>query len=93
LLFPAGATVRPPRNSSSQLKVNAGTAPRDRSFIAADGLLRWSRLMSSLSYHSSRPDGWVQPRPHQDASLRYMKHGPIQPMEEPGFLTRLFGRH
>jgi hypothetical protein len=49
--------------------------------------------MSSLSYRSSRPDGWVQPRPHQDASLRYMKYGPIQPMEEPGFLSRLFGRH
>ena len=49
--------------------------------------------MSSLSYHSSRPDGWVQPRPHQDASLRYMKHGPIQPMHEPGFLARLLGRY
>jgi len=50
-------------------------------------------MMSSLSYHSSRPDGWVQPRPHQDASLRYMKYGKIQPMEEPGLLARLFGRH
>jgi hypothetical protein len=49
--------------------------------------------MSSLSFRSSRPDPWVQPRPHQDASLRYLKHGPIQPMEEPGFLTRLFGRY
>ena len=49
--------------------------------------------MSSLSFHSSSPDRWVQPRPHQDASLRYMKHGPIQPMEEPGLLARLFGRH
>lgn len=49
--------------------------------------------MSSLSYRSSRPDVWVQPRPHQDASLRFMKHGPIQPMEQPGFLARLFGSH
>ena len=49
--------------------------------------------MSSLSYRSSRPDGWIQPRPHQDASLRYMKYGPIQPMEEPGLFARLFGRH
>ena len=49
--------------------------------------------MSSLSYRSSRPDRWSQPRPHQDASLRYMKHGPIQPMEEPSFLARLCSRH
>ncbi|MEO6040491.1 MAG: hypothetical protein ABIP41_01190 [Croceibacterium sp.] len=48
--------------------------------------------MSSLSYKSSRPDGWIMPRPHQDASLRYMTHGKILPMEEPGFLARLFGR-
>jgi hypothetical protein len=32
------------------------------------------------------------PRPHQDASLRYIKHGPVQPMEQPGFFARLFGR-
>ena len=49
--------------------------------------------MSSFSYRSSRPDAWIHPRPHQDASLRYMKHGPIQPMEEPGFLARLLGRY
>ena len=48
--------------------------------------------MSSLSFRSSRPDTWTQPRPYRDPSLRYMQHGPIQPMEEPGFLTRLFGR-
>lgn len=48
--------------------------------------------MSSLSYRSSRPDGWTQPRPHRDASLRYMTHGPIQPMEEPSLLARLFGQ-
>ena len=56
--------------------------------------------MSSLSYKSSQPDRWVSPRPHRDASLRYMMHGPIQPMEQPGFslresfasLTRLFRR-
>jgi hypothetical protein len=49
--------------------------------------------MSSLSYRSSQPDPWVMPRPHRDASLRYMIHGPIQPMEQPGFLARLFRRH
>ncbi len=47
--------------------------------------------MGSISFRSSRPDGWTLPRPHRDASLRYMTHGPIRPMEEPGFLQRLFG--
>ena len=48
--------------------------------------------MSSLSFHSSRPDRWTQPKPHSDSSLRYRTHGKILPMEEPGFLARLFGR-
>ncbi|WP_305096899.1 glycosyltransferase family 87 protein [Croceibacterium aestuarii] len=48
--------------------------------------------MSSYTFRSSRPDSWIQPRPHQDASLRLMKYGRIQPMEEPGFLARLLGR-
>ncbi len=47
--------------------------------------------MASQSYRSSRPDGWTMPRPYRDASLRYMMHGPIQPMEEPGLLARLLG--
>ena len=40
---------------------------------------------------SSRPDAWTQPRPHTDPSLRLRSHGPIQPMERPGFFARLFG--
>ena len=48
--------------------------------------------MSSLSFHSSRPDRWVKPKPYSDASLRRMTHGKILPMEEPGFFARLFGR-
>ena len=48
--------------------------------------------MSSLQYKSSKPDPWTMPRPHQDASLRYRTHGPIQPMENPGFFARLFAR-
>ena len=48
--------------------------------------------MASQTYRSSRPDGWIMPRPHRDASQRYMTHGPILPMEEPGFFARLFGR-
>lgn len=47
--------------------------------------------MSGLSFRSSRPDTWVQPRPFTDASQRLRMHGPIRPMEEPGFLARLFG--
>lgn len=48
--------------------------------------------MSSLSFRSSRPDGWVQQRPYSDASLRRHTHGRILPMEEePGFFARLFG--
>lgn len=43
--------------------------------------------------HKDRPDHWVQPRPHRDASLRYMTHGPVQPMDygRPGFAVRLAG--
>ena len=48
--------------------------------------------MSSLSYRTSRPDGWTVPRPYRDPSLRHMIHGPIQPMEQPGWLARLFGQ-
>ncbi|WP_202391715.1 hypothetical protein [Pontixanthobacter luteolus] len=47
--------------------------------------------MSNLTYRSSRPDNWVQPRAYSDPSQRMMKHGRILPMEEPGFLARLFG--
>ena len=50
--------------------------------------------MSSLQFHSSKPDTWVMPRPYQDASLRLRTHGPILPMEEEprGFFARLLGR-
>ena len=48
--------------------------------------------MSSMSFHSSRPDRWTKPRPISDSSLRYQAHGKILPMEEPGFFERLFGR-
>lgn len=48
--------------------------------------------MSNLSFRSSQPDAWILPRPHRDASQRYMTYGPIQPMDEPpGFWQRLFG--
>lgn len=47
--------------------------------------------MSSLSFRSSRPDRWVAPRAYTDANQRFMTHGPIQPMERPGFFARLFG--
>ncbi len=47
--------------------------------------------MMSLNYRSSRPDTWSVPRPYSDASLRRMKYGPIQPMDDGrGFFRRLF---
>ncbi len=47
--------------------------------------------MSAYRFHSSPADNWTQPRPHRDASLRHMTHGPIRPMdEERGLLARLF---
>jgi len=45
----------------------------------------------SLSFRSSRADKWISPRPHSDETLRYMSRGPIQPMEQPGFLEKIFG--
>ena len=49
--------------------------------------------MTQLTYRSSRPDGWVMPRPHSDPGLRRMKYGPIRPMHEPSLFDRLFGRN
>lgn len=43
-------------------------------------------------FRSSRPDNWTLPRSQSDPTLRHMSHGPILPMEEPGFLARLFRR-
>lgn len=48
--------------------------------------------MTSLIRHKDKPCTWVEPRPHQDPSLRLKKYGPILPMEEKGFFARLFGR-
>jgi hypothetical protein len=45
------------------------------------------------TYISSRPCQWILPRPYQDPSLRLMKYGPIEPMEQPpSVFERLFGR-
>ncbi len=46
--------------------------------------------MSTSTYRSSRPDSWTMPRPYQDASQRRITHGPILPMEQPSFFSRLF---
>lgn len=48
--------------------------------------------MTKLSYRSSRPDSWSQPRPFQDPDMRRMKFGRIEPMEKPGFFARFLGR-
>lgn len=48
--------------------------------------------MSSRIYTSSRGDAWTNPRPWSDASLRYATYGKVQPMQEPSWLERIFGR-
>lgn len=49
--------------------------------------------MTPTLYRSSRPDNWTLPKPHTDANQRYIKHGPIRPMDgDRGFFGRLFGR-
>lgn len=46
--------------------------------------------MTSAPIYTSQPDKWTKPRPFRDASIRFHKHGPIQPMSEPSLLERLF---
>ena len=49
--------------------------------------------MIPTSYRSSRADSWSIPRPHTDPNLRYLKYGPIRPMDEDrSLLWRLFAR-
>lgn len=48
--------------------------------------------MISSRYLSSRPHDSVLPRPQLDAHSRYQFYGPIQPMEQPSFLEKIFGR-
>lgn len=48
--------------------------------------------MISSRYRSSRPHESVLPRPIVDAHQRYRFYGKVQPMEQPSFLERLFGR-
>jgi hypothetical protein len=49
--------------------------------------------MTSHLIHRDPPCHWIQPRAYQDASARYRKHGPIQPMEYPRepIWRRIFG--
>lgn len=51
-----------------------------------------SSAMSSLSFRTSRPDGWTVPKAAHDSGLRRQVYGRIQPMEQPGFWARLFGQ-
>lgn len=44
-------------------------------------------------FHSSRSDKWTAPRPYSDPAMRYMSHGKVLPMEEPGFFARLFRKN
>jgi hypothetical protein len=45
--------------------------------------------MSAYTFRSSRPDHWVMPRPTRDPARGRAIHGPLQPMAQPGFLSRL----
>jgi hypothetical protein len=46
--------------------------------------------MSAYTFRSSRPDQWVNPRPTRDPARLRAIHGPLQPMQRPGLLARLF---
>jgi hypothetical protein len=49
--------------------------------------------MSAYTFHSSRADHWVSPRPTRDPALGRVIHGPLQPMQpvhDSGWLSRLF---
>jgi hypothetical protein len=48
--------------------------------------------MSAYSFRSSRPDHWISPRPTRDPAMSRLIHGPLQPMQRPGWLARLLGR-
>lgn len=48
--------------------------------------------MSQYRFSSSKPDQWVSPRPISDPCIRAMAYGRVQPMHEPSWLDRLFGR-
>ncbi len=48
--------------------------------------------MSAYSYRTSRPNTWVMPRQNLDGHQRRMAYGPIQSMERPSLLERLFGK-
>ncbi len=49
--------------------------------------------MTPTYYRSSSADRWTSPRPVNDPWQRYIRYGPIQPMDEDrSFLWRLFAR-
>lgn len=49
--------------------------------------------MSAYTFHSSRPDHWVSPRPTRDRARLRAIHGPLQPLEtKAGWLSRLLAR-
>ena len=49
--------------------------------------------MSAYTFHSSRPDHWVSPRPTRDPARLRAIHGPLQPLEaHGGWLSRLLAR-
>jgi hypothetical protein len=41
--------------------------------------------------HAHRPDQGVSPRPTRDPARDFAKFGPLQPMQRPSLLARIFG--
>ena len=46
----------------------------------------------STRFRTSRLHDPVAPKPPLDAHQRYRTYGPIQPMDSPSFLERIFGK-
>ena len=81
--------------SVSQRYGGANREPADEWSVLHDRmrLQMRSKVMTSRAFRSSRPDSWTLPRPHSDPSLRFQKHGPIQPMHPLTLWERLLGHH
>ena len=45
--------------------------------------------MTPASIFKSKPDHWTAPRPYCDASIRFHKHGPVQPMHNPNWVDKM----
>ena len=46
-------------------------------------------IVTPASIFKSKPDHWTAPRPYCDASIRFHKHGPVQPMHNPNWVDKM----